>query len=88
MSNIEQAKRQLAKKQREQRAAALHDLEELELMSHVLTDCVQDCNGEPGNGWVPDLEEASRLIRLMYWKTARVRALLEDGRVRHRDSAV
>lgn len=70
-------RRQLAGKQRKQREAAIRGLEELELLSHPLTVCVQDCNGEPGNGWTPDLGEAARLIRLMYWRAARVRALLE-----------
>jgi hypothetical protein len=77
MSNIEEMKRQLVEKQRKQRAAALTGLEDLEQMTYPLTGCVKDCNGEPGNGWTPDLVEAARLIRLMYWKTARVRALLE-----------
>ena len=77
MSNIEKMKRELAEKQRKQRAAALRGLEDLEQMSHPLTMCVKDCNGEPGNGFKPDLQEATRLIRLMYWKTVRVRELLE-----------
>ena len=77
MSNIEEMKRQLVKKRRNQQAAAIRGLGELEMLSHALTTCVKDCNGEPGNGWTPDLAEAARLIRLMYWKTVRVHELLE-----------
>lgn len=77
MSSIEQMKRQYAMKQRRQHEDALRGLKELELLAAAITGCVTDCNGEPDNGWQPDLEDAGRLIRVMYWKTVRVRALLE-----------
>ena len=75
---IERMKHQLAVKERKRRKEALRQLEEIELMTHALTSCVRDCNGVPDYAWKPDLEEADRLIRLLYWKTARVRALLES----------
>jgi len=77
MTNLEDMKARYVKKQSERRKAALRGLEEIETLSHAVTTCVQDCNGESGNGWQPDLKEAARLVRLMFWKAARVRALLE-----------
>jgi len=76
-TNVEQLKARLAKKNRQRRSEALSGLAELGRMSHFLTSCIKDCNGEPGNGWEPELKEANRLVSLMYWKTVRVRELLE-----------
>jgi hypothetical protein len=60
------------------RRLALDGLHELELMAYSLSSCVHDGNGEPDNGWEPDIVEADRLVSLCYWKTVRVRELLED----------
>jgi hypothetical protein len=75
--SIEQMKRNFAEKKRKQLREAIRQLEDLEQMSFVIGHCVHDCNGESCNGWKPDLQEADRLISLMYWKTVRVHDLLE-----------
>lgn len=73
---IEQMKLRLATKSRQRREEALRGLQDLQSLSCPLTCCVRDFNGEPGNGWQPDLKEADRLASLMYWKTVRVHQLL------------
>jgi hypothetical protein len=77
MIDVQQMKQELATKKRRQLKLALGALEGMEHLSHSMTDCVWDSNGEPGNGWTPNLERAHLLINLVYCHTVRVRALLE-----------
>jgi hypothetical protein len=75
-AKVEQMKLRLATNTRQRRAEALGALAELASLSDFLIPFIKDSNGEPENGWKPNLREANRLVLLMYWKTVRVHDVL------------
>jgi hypothetical protein len=75
--NIEILKNEVATRKRQRLSAALAALTELQQDSSEVIHCVHDCNGEPDNGWKPDLVAAHMLTNRAYWKIVRVHNLLE-----------
>ena len=55
-------------------------LDEIEQSTHSISVATRDCNGEPNNGWTPDLKTASAEARSIFWKASKIRALIDaDG---------